>query len=87
MDFYTHLRYNINKLREISTTKKGIKEMKKYNVEMRTDNTQDFDNWVGDYTVAETEEEAIELVKAWLIENGYKEDVDDLEYQVTEYEA
>jgi hypothetical protein len=81
------VRYNINKLRETNTTKKGSKTMKKYDVEMRTDNTQDFDNWVGDYTVAETEEEAIELVKAWLIENGYKEDVDDLEYQVTEYEA
>lgn len=61
--------------------------MKKYNVEMRTDNAQDFDNWVGDYTVAETEEEAIELAKQWLIDNGYEGDVDELEYQVSEYEA
>lgn len=60
--------------------------MKKYNVEMRTDYTQDFDNWVGDYTEAETEEEAIELVKQWLIDNGYTDDVEELEFNVEEVE-
>lgn len=29
-----------------------------YNVEVRENNTQEFDNWVGDYTEAETKEEA-----------------------------
>ena len=29
-----------------------------YDVEVRENNTQEFDNWVGDYTEAETKEEA-----------------------------
>lgn len=61
--------------------------MKKYNVEMRTDYTEDFQNWIDDYTEAETEEEAIELAKQWLVDNGYEGDVEELEYQVSEYEA
>lgn len=31
-----------------------------YDVEVRENNTQEFDNWVGDYTEAETKEEAID---------------------------
>ena len=56
--------------------------MKKYNVEMRKDYTEDFDNWAGDYIEAESEEEAIELAKQWLIDNGYDGDVEELEYRV-----
>lgn len=59
--------------------------MKKYNVEIRKDYTEIFDNWVGDYIVAENEEEAIEIAKQWLIDNGYEEDVEELEYKVSEY--
>lgn len=59
--------------------------MKKWNVESRRDYTEIFDNYVGDYIEAETEEEAVELYKAWLIENGCDpEEVDDYEYQVKE---
>lgn len=56
--------------------------MKKYNVEMRKDYNEDFDNWIGDYIEAETEEEAVELAKQWLIDNGYEEEVEDLQYKV-----
>lgn len=57
--------------------------MKKWNVESRRDYTEIFDNYVGDYIEAETEEEAVELYKAWLIENGCDpEEVDDYEYQI-----
>ena len=59
--------------------------MKKYNVEMRKDYTEIFDNWVGDYTESENEEEAIEIAKQWLIDNGYDGDVEELEYKVSEY--
>lgn len=55
-----------------------------YDVEVRENNTQEFDNWVGDYIEAETTEEAIELVKQWLIDNGYTGDVDELEFNVKE---
>ena len=59
--------------------------MKKWNVESRRDYTEIFDNYVGDYIEAETEEEAVELYKAWLIENGCDaEEVDDYEYQLKE---
>ncbi len=59
--------------------------MKKWNVESRRDYTEIFDNYVGDYIEAETEEEAVELYKAWLIENGCDpEEVDDYEYQIKE---
>ena len=60
--------------------------MKKYNVEMRRYYTEDFDNWVGDYIEVETKEEAIELVKHWLIDNGYTDDVEELEFNVKEVE-
>ena len=59
--------------------------MKKYNVEMRRDYTENFDNWIGDYIEAETEEEAVELAKQWLIDNGADEDVEELQYQVSEF--
>lgn len=59
--------------------------MKKWNVESRRDYTEIFDNYVGDYIEAETEEKAVELYKAWLIENGCDpEEVDDYEYQIKE---
>ena len=61
-----------------------------YDVEVRENNTQEFDDWVGDYTEAETKEEAIEeaieLVKQWLIDNGYTGDVEELEFNVEEVE-
>ena len=59
--------------------------MKKWNVESRRDYTEIFDNYVGDYIEAETEEEAVEIYKDWLIENGCDpEEVDDYEYQIKE---
>ena len=33
-----------------------------------------------------TKEEAIELVKQWLIDNGYTDDVEELEFEVEEVE-
>lgn len=57
-----------------------------YDVEVRQNNTQEFDNWVGDYTEAEAIEEAIELVKQWLIDNGYTGDVEELDFNVEEVE-
>lgn len=60
--------------------------MTKYRVESRRDYTEDFDNYVGDYIVAETAEEAIELYKQWLVENGCNaEEVEGHEYQVSEW--
>lgn len=59
--------------------------MKKYNVEIRRYYTEDFDNWIGDYIEAETKEESIELAKQWLIDNGTDEDVEELQYQVSEF--
>lgn len=59
--------------------------MKKWNVESRRDYAEIFDNYVGDYIEAETEEEAVEFYKDWLIENGCDpEEVDDYEYQIKE---
>lgn len=59
--------------------------MKKYNVEMRRNYNEDFCNWIGDCIEAESEEEAIELAKQWLIDNGTDEDVEDLEYQASDF--
>lgn len=60
--------------------------MKKYNVESRRNYTEDFDNWAGDYVEADNEDEAVELYKAWLVENGeVPDDVEEYEYQVNEY--
>ena len=58
--------------------------MKKYNVEMRRNNEECFDNWIGDYIEVETEEEALVLAKAWLLEHGYGDGVNDIEYLVNE---
>lgn len=60
--------------------------MTKYRVESRRDYTEIFDNYVGDYIVAETEEEAIEFYKKWLVENGRTvEEVEEYEYRVSEW--
>lgn len=58
--------------------------MKKYNVEIVTHGGYDdyIDNWIGDYIDAESEEEAIEIAKQWLIDNGYDDDVEALEYVI-----
>lgn len=62
--------------------------MKKYNVEMRENCTDVFDNWIEDYVPAESKEEAIELAKSWLVENGMDpDDVGELEFQVSEWEV
>lgn len=62
--------------------------MKKFNVESRKDYTEIFDNYCGDYIEAKTEEEAVELYKQWLIENGCEsEEVEEYEYNVSEYYA
>lgn len=78
------LLYNKDKLRE--RTKRKEVNIMLYDVEVRENNTQEFDDWVGDYTEAETKEEAIELVKQWLIDNGYTDDVEELEFNVEEVE-
>ena len=60
--------------------------MKKWMVESRKDYTEVFDNYAGDYIEAETEEEAVELYKAWLVENGCDpEEIEEWEYQAKEY--
>lgn len=60
--------------------------MKDWNVESRRNYTEVFDNYCGDYITADTEEEAVDLYKAWLIENGCDpEEVEEYEYQVSEY--
>ena len=79
--------YNKYKLREkTNKTKRKEVNIMLYDVEVRENNTQEFDNWVGDYTEAETKEEAIELVKQWLIDNGYTDDVEELEFKVEKVE-
>lgn len=61
-------------------------EMTKYRVESRRNYTEIFDNYIGDCIVAETAEEAIELYKQWLVENGCDtEEVEEYEYQVSEW--
>lgn len=60
--------------------------MTKYRVESRRDCTEDFDNYVGGCIMAETGEEAIELCKQWLVENGCTvEEVEECEYRVSEW--
>lgn len=59
--------------------------MKKYNVEIRKDCNEEFDNWADDFTEAENAEEAVELVKQWLIDNGYDpDDVENLMFRAIE---
>ena len=60
--------------------------MKKWMVESRKNYTEIFDNYADDYIEADNEEEAIELYKAWLIENGCDpEEIEEWEYQAKEY--
>lgn len=60
--------------------------MKKWMVESKKNYTDIFDNYCDDYIEAESEEEAVELYKAWLIENGYDpEEIEEWEYQAKEY--
>lgn len=60
--------------------------MKKYIVESRKDYTEIYDNYLGDYIEADSEEEAIEYYKGWFVENGCDpEEVEDMEYRVEEY--
>lgn len=48
--------------------------MKKYIVEIRKDYNDCWDNYIDDYIEAETEIEAIDYAKQWLLENGMTED-------------
>lgn len=60
--------------------------MKKWMVESRKDYTEIFDNYADDYIQADNEEEAIELYKAWLVENGCDpEEIEEWEYKAKEY--
>ena len=60
--------------------------MIKWMVESRKNYTDIFDNYCDDYIEAESEEEAVELYKAWLIENGCDpEEIEEWEYQAKEY--
>lgn len=59
------------------------KEMKHYTVESRRDYTEIFYNYAYDYIYAESEEDAIELYKAHLIEHGCEpEEVEQMEFRV-----
>lgn len=58
----------------------------KYVVEQRPDYLSLFDNYVGDYITADSEEEAIEIAKQCLVDCGCeREYVDDWEYKVSPY--
>ena len=57
----------------------------KYIVEMKRSYNDYFDNWLDDYIEAETEYEALELAKQWLIDHGYDGDVDDLIYKISQF--
>lgn len=60
------------------------KEMKHYIVESRRDHTEIFYNCADDYIYAESEEDAIELYKAHLIENVCEpEEVEQMEFRVS----
>ena len=59
--------------------------MTKYNVEMRRDYNECFQNWIGDYIEAVDEDDAIDFAKQWLIDHGMEpEDAEELEYKVSE---
>lgn len=57
---------------------KVIEMKRKYNVEMRASNEVCFDNWIGDYIEAETEEEALVLSIAWIKEHGYDREISEI---------
>lgn len=56
--------------------------MNKYNVEMRENSNEEFQNWIGDTILAKSEEDALDLAFTWLIENGYNKDLHEIEYRV-----
>ena len=59
------------------------KKMKYYTVESRRDYTEIFGNYAYDYIYAESEEDAIELYKAHMIEYGHEpEEVEQMEFRV-----
>ena len=59
--------------------------MNRYTVESRRNYTENFYNYVGDFVYAETEEEAIELVKQYYIDNRYDpEEVEEMQFRVIE---
>lgn len=60
--------------------------MKKYKVTSAKSYFDIFQNYLGDYIVAETKEEAIEFYKQWLLENGMEEEeIEELVHKVEEY--
>lgn len=70
----------------LSMEQTEVFKMKKWNVESRRDYAECFDNYCSDYIEAATEDEAIELYKQWLIENGCDpEEVENYEYRAKEY--
>lgn len=62
--------------------------VRRYMVESRRYYAEVFDNYIYDYIYAETEEDAVELYKQWLIDNGCDpEEVEDMEFRVKEVEV
>lgn len=53
-----------------------------YKVEMGTETTN-LTDWIGDYIQASSAFEALELAKAWLLENGYTRNVENLVFRVS----
>lgn len=61
--------------------------MKKFIVESRRDYKETYKNYYGDVIEAETEEEAIEIYKSWLIENDYEpNEIEEWQYQAIDYD-
>ena len=59
--------------------------VKRFIVESRKDYCEIFDSYVYDYIYAENEDEAIEMYKTLLIENGCDvEEVEEMEFRVEE---
>ena len=57
--------------------------MNRYTVESRRCHMENFANYVGDFVYAETEDEAIDLVKGYYITNGCDpEEVEKMEFRV-----
>lgn len=53
-----------------------------YKVEMGTETTN-LTDWIGDYIPATSAFEALELAKAWLIENGYTGNINNLIFHIS----
>ena len=59
--------------------------MYKYRVESRSEYTEIFDNYVGDYITAKDENEAIEIYKECLMDMGCtRDEVSSMEFKVEE---